>query len=70
MPLTTINALTTIGRIASRLNAPLHKIRYIIQSRDIRPIAKVGALRVWDESAVQRIAHELNAIAEGQQHDA
>ncbi len=54
--------LHTTGRIAGKLGVPLHRITYIIASRDIEPAAFAGRLRLYDRDAVAIIRHELNAI--------
>jgi len=54
--------LNTLGRIALRLGVPLHRVQYIIASRDIRPAAYAGQLRLFDSKAMARIRHEINAI--------
>jgi len=54
--------LDTTGRIAGKLGVPLHRITYIIASRDIRPSAFAGRLRLYDREALAIIRHELNAI--------
>jgi len=55
-------SLPTVGEIARRLDAPLHKIAYIIRSRNIQPISTAGNLRVFSDTQVHRIASELQQI--------
>ena len=53
----------TPGQIARRLGVPLHRIAYILATRDhIQPRARAGRIRVYDNQAVAQIRHELNAI--------
>lgn len=52
----------TIGEIARRLGAPIHRIEYIIDTRRIEPIGWAGNARVFSETSVTRIAHELKRI--------
>lgn len=55
--------LKTPGVIAALLHVPLHRINYVLQSRQhIRPSAIAGRLRLYDQQAVAMIRHELNAM--------
>lgn len=55
--------LRTPGVLAADLKVPLHRVLYILQTRDhIRPSATAGGLRLYDREAVALIRHELNAI--------
>jgi hypothetical protein len=58
------NALLTVGVIADRLNEPIHRIEYVLRTRDIRPSGIAGNARVYDEAGLERIAEELRAIDE------
>ena len=49
----------TTGKIAADLHVPLHRVTYILKSRDIPPAARAGRFRLFDRAAVQRIAVEL-----------
>ncbi len=52
----------TIGEIARRLGKPLHRVEYIIRSRDIRPAGLAGNARVFSDADVDRIARELRRM--------
>ena len=39
--------MLTIGRIARRLQVPMHRVDYAIRTRRIRPVARAGTLRVF-----------------------
>ena len=55
--------LATIGEVARLLRAPLHRIEYILRSRPhIRPRAKAGGARCFDDDAIAQIRHELSSI--------
>jgi DNA-binding transcriptional MerR regulator len=54
--------LPTVGEIARRLDAPTHRIQYILRTRAIRPSGIAGNSRVYTEADVERIATELRAI--------
>ncbi len=60
-----ITPLMTIGQIARLLQQPVHRIAYVIRSRQIRESARAGHFRVFDLSAVGRIRQELAAIDAG-----
>jgi len=53
----------TVGTIALRLGQPLHKIEYIIASRNLQPTVWAGHARVFSESDLQFIAGVLRRIA-------
>lgn len=44
--------LNTIGRIATALGVPLHRVEYVIRSRNIQPTARAGSLRVFSKDDV------------------
>ena len=55
--------LRTPGVLAADLDVPLHRVLYILQTRDhIKPSARAGRLRLYDREALALIRHELNAI--------
>jgi DNA-binding transcriptional MerR regulator len=54
----------TIGEIAKRLNYPIHRIEYVIRSRNIQPIQRAGNLRIFSPEDVEFIAHELHQMNE------
>lgn len=53
---------TAIGEIARRLQAPLHRVEYVIRSRGILPIARAGNARLFTEENVSQIRSELERI--------
>jgi hypothetical protein len=56
------------GAIVRQLNEPLHRILYVIKSRQIRPSAIVGNARAFTEADVERIVlalREIDAKREG-----
>ncbi|MCZ6834245.1 MAG: hypothetical protein O7G85_00580 [Planctomycetota bacterium] len=58
-----IARLRTPGVLATNLDVPLHRVLYILQTRDhINPSARAGRLRLYDREAIALIRHELNAI--------
>lgn len=55
--------LLSIGEMAKRLGEPIHRVRFILESRgDIKPSALCGRTRVYDARALARVRHELAAI--------
>jgi len=56
--------LWTVAKIAEHTDAPRHKIEYLIDARAIAPIARAGSARVFSADDVERIARELERIAE------
>ncbi len=56
--------LSTVGEIARRLGEPLHRIEYVIRSRNIQPAARAGNARIFSDSDVTYMASELRRIDE------
>jgi DNA-binding transcriptional MerR regulator len=54
--------MPTVGEISRRLGVPVHRVEYVIQSRNIRPSSRAANLRVFSESDVQHIGSELRRI--------
>ncbi len=57
-------SLLTVGEIARRLGQEVHRIEYVIRSRNIRPVGWAGHARVFRDADLNRIASELRRIAE------
>ena len=51
--------LLTVGEIAKQLDCPVHRVDYIILSRNIKPVQLAGRFRVFDEEALERIRSEV-----------
>lgn len=51
--------LLTVGLIAKQLNLPIHKVLYLITSRNIRPIQRAGSLRVFSEDTIDILRAEM-----------
>jgi hypothetical protein len=56
--------LPTVGVIARRLSQPVHRIEYVIRSRNIAPAGLAGNSRVFTEADVQFIASEIRRMRE------
>lgn len=54
--------LLTVGEIARRLGQELHRVEYVIRSRNIRPAGWAGHARVFRDADLARIAAELRRI--------
>ncbi len=55
--------LLTTGQLATELRQPVHRILYVLSTRQhIQPSALSGVSRVYDSRAKAQIRHELNAI--------
>ena len=59
---TKTEAMPTIGEIARRLGEPIHRVAYVIRSRNIAPAATAGNSRVFTEADVSHIAGEIRHI--------
>lgn len=55
--------LLTPGLIAAELKVPLHRVVHVLATRaHIRPAARAGILRLYDQEAIAQVRHELSAI--------
>jgi hypothetical protein len=55
--------LNTVGVLAEKVNAPLHRVLFVLRTRaHIQPAAYAGRARLYDSRAVAMVRHELNAI--------
>lgn len=61
---TSLPSAATVGEIARRNNAPVHRVEYLIRSRDIWPIGRAGNARLFAESDADRIGADLRRIDE------
>jgi DNA-binding transcriptional MerR regulator len=52
----------TVGEIARRYGVPVHRVEYVIRSRNIRPSGRAGNCRIFREEDVERIASHLRHI--------
>ncbi len=59
----TAPTLITAGVMANVIGEPLHRIQYILRTREhIRPSAFAGRLRLYDHAALGKVRQELRAI--------
>jgi hypothetical protein len=54
--------LLTVGEIARRLDQPIHRVEYVLRSRNVAPAGWAGNSRVFVESDVAFVAAELRRI--------
>lgn len=55
--------LATPAEIARLLGVPLHRVEYVLRSRQhIKPAATAGVARCFDDAAVAQVRHEVQAI--------
>jgi len=52
----------TVGEIARRLSVPVHRIVYVLRSRDIPPAGRAGNARVFRDTDVAVIEAEIRRI--------
>jgi hypothetical protein len=62
-------AALTVGEIGRRLDKPVHRIEYILRSRNIKPTNIAGNARVFSEADVRYIDSELRRIDEERGND-
>ena len=53
----------TVGVIAAELGVPLHRVKYILQTRKILPLGKAGNSHVYDGDVVAKVAAVLGIKA-------
>ena len=56
--------LLTVGEIARQLDTKVHRIEYIIRSRNIEATGWAGHARVFSQANLDHIASELKRIDE------
>lgn len=54
--------MPTVGAIALSLGVPVHRVEYVLRTRDIQPIGVAGNARVFAPDDVRRIGSELRRI--------
>jgi hypothetical protein len=51
--------LYAVGDIARELGVDLHRVLYLLRSRDIQPVCKIGSNRAYSADAVRLVEREL-----------
>lgn len=55
--------LRTPGVIAAELKLPLHRVLYVLRTRQhIKPVARAGRLRLYDGEAMAQLRYEINRL--------
>jgi hypothetical protein len=52
-------AVLTVGQIAEQLEQPPARVAYVISQQRLKPVARVGIIRLFAEEQVQMIRQEL-----------
>lgn len=52
----------TTGQIAKRYGVPRYQIEYILESRGIEPVGRIGIVRLFGRDAQARIKDALDGI--------
>ena len=55
----------TVGDIARQLNVPLHRVRYLVESRGIEDAGTVGNLRIYDKGVLELVRGYLAELVKG-----
>ena len=56
--------LLTVGALARKLDAPLHRVEYILSSRNVQPVGRAGNARVFQPADLDFVKSELRRIDE------
>lgn len=59
MSATATTEFFSVNQIAREMQVPPHRIRYLIESRLIEPVGRVGSTRLWDQGVIDRLKGEL-----------
>ena len=55
--------LSTVGQLAQVLGVPIHRVRYIVQTRSIASVSRAGMYHMYDTEAVlPLVREELNKM--------
>lgn len=58
-----INSLVTPGDIARILREPMHRVDYVLNTRQsIRPMRRAGIVRLFGPEAIDEVRQEISAI--------
>ncbi len=57
-----LESLLTVGEIARRLDEKIHRVEYVIRSRQIPAVGWAGHARVFSPASLERIASELRRM--------
>jgi hypothetical protein len=52
--------LIDVRGLSRLLNAPLHRINYCLLAHSIRPVRRIGLIRLFDAEAIEKVRQALN----------
>ena len=58
----TLPSALTLAEIARRLGEPLHRVAYVVRTRELHPAKRAGNCRLFSEADVELVATELRRI--------
>ena len=61
-----MHELMSASMIAERSGHPSHRVKYVLLSRAIKPVKRVGNVRLFSEEQYERVVAELEDIAHGE----
>jgi DNA-binding transcriptional MerR regulator len=66
-----LSSALTVGEIARLTNEPIHRIEYLIRSRNIQPVQRAGNLRVFSADDLAILKKEIKQInlRKGERHE-
>ena len=57
-----MSKLLSVGGLAKRFGDEVWRVEYVLRSRHIKPLAKVGNSNVYGAAAIRRVGAALNEI--------
>ena len=59
---TSIDSLMTVGQIITATGLPYHNVHYILTTRRIAPVRRVGGIRLFGPDVVARVKQAVEEI--------
>ena len=53
----------TLGQVADEIGASVHQVKYAVDQYHIKPVMRVGIIRVWTDDSLHLIRRALSQIA-------
>lgn len=60
--------LATVGVIADQLGIKVHRVTHAIRALGLKPAARAGRMRVFDDASIDRIKAEINRTSAAFNH--
>ena len=54
--------LHTVGLIAEKIGVPVHRVEYVLRTRNIKPAFRAGGLRIFTPEQADDIAEVIQSI--------